>query len=107
MDKVVHVAFYPDRPRGSFLTAVKEAKADINTDLLVKPVKAVPETPARVVAVGETPHWICDHVFVPPGNRNALREALEWALGLKDDTLTVTVLHQLREVFGPEVEEIF
>lgn len=106
MAEVVQVAFYPDKPHGNFLAAVKEAKSGMDTELLIKPVKAVPGTPARIIAVGETPNWICDHVLIRPGDRESLREALEWALDLKDDAGTVTVLRQLREILGDGVEEI-
>lgn len=106
MAQIIPVAFYPNKPQGAFLGAIKEAKSGINTELLIKPVKAVPNTPARVIAVGESPYWICRHVLIRPGDRESLREALEWALELKDSSNNVTVLHQLREVLGPEVEEL-
>lgn len=106
MAEIIPVAFYPNKPSGSFLEVVKETKASIGTELLIKPVKAVPGTPAKIIAVGETPHWVCDHVFVEAGDRKKLEDALQWALGLKDDTSPMSVVHQLREVFGPEVEEL-
>jgi len=104
--EIIQVAFYPTLPAGNFLTAVKEAKSKIDTELLIKPVRAVPGTPARIIAIGETPHWICDHVLIRPGDRESLREAIEWALDLNDSQKVTRVVHQLREVFGPDVQEL-
>ena len=107
MAEVVQVAFYPDKPHGNFLTAVKEAKSKIDTDLLMKPVKAVPGTPARIIAVGETPHWICEHVWIADqDDTECLKEALEWGLGLKYDVEVFTVLKKKKKILGNGVEEI-
>ena len=107
MAEVVQVAFYPDKPHGNFLAALKEAKSKIDTGLLMKPVKAVPGTPARIIAVGETPHWICEHVWISdPEDTECLKEALEWGLGLKYDVEVFTVLRIMRKILGNGVEEI-
>lgn len=106
MAEVRPLAFYPDKPTGSFLSAVKAAKKKINTDILISPVRAVPGSPSRVISTGETPTWMCEHVVISPGSHEELQEAIEWALGIKENPQAVTVLTRLREVFGPDVYEI-
>ena len=107
MAEVVQVAFYPDKPNGNFLAALKEAKSGMDTELLIKPVKAVPGTPARIIAVGETPHWICEHVWIADSeDTECLKEALEWGMGLKYDVEVFTVLRIMRKILGNGVEEI-
>lgn len=106
MAEIIPVAFYPNKPTGTLLEATKTAKAQIDTDKLIKPVRAVPGSPGRIIAIGETPPFICEHMVVPAGDTNKLREALEWALFLRDADTGDHAITILREVFGEKVKEI-
>ena len=106
MAEILPVAFYPEKPTGSLLSAVKAAKADVKTETLMKPVRAVPGSSARVIAIQDTPSFICEHYVVPPGDTEKLKYALEWALYLRDAEGTDNAVSVLREVFGPDVQEL-
>jgi hypothetical protein len=85
---------------------IKQAKAMISTDILVQPVRAVHGSPGRVIALRERPHWICDYAYIPNPNVDSLKEAIEWALNLKEDSRGITVIRTLREIFGEGTTEI-
>lgn len=85
---------------------IKEAKGQINITTLVKPVKALPKSPGRVLAIGEKPDWICEYAYVKEPSTQSFKEALEWILGIREDPRGVTVIRTLREIFGPGVREI-
>lgn len=97
---------YPAKPSGSDLTALKAAKAMIKTDILIQPVRAVPGSPGRILAFREKPNFACDYALIKEPTPQEIKPALEWALGLNDYYQGVGTIALLREVFGPEVEEI-
>jgi len=104
--EITPIPFYPNKPTGTLLAAVKKAKQQIDTTKLIAPMRAVPGSPVKVIAIEETPTWVCDHVVVPKGDHVKLKLAIEWALGLNENPEGVTVLTRLQEVFGPDVHEI-
>lgn len=106
MVEIVPIPFYPNKPTGTLLAAVKKAKQQIDTTTLIAPARAVPGSPMKIIAIEETPHWVCDHVIVPKGDHVKLKTAIEWALGLNENPEGVTVLTRLQETFGPDVKEI-
>ena len=97
---------YPHKPVGGDLTLLKQAKAEIDTDILVQPVDAVPGSPGRVLALREKPTWICDHAYVANPTKESIKAALEWVLELREDPRGATVIKTLKEIFGPETKEI-
>jgi hypothetical protein len=106
MTNVVPLPIYPSKPTGDDLAMLKEAKAKVGTDILIQPVRAVHGSPGRVIALREKPHWICDYAFIPNPNPQSMKEALEWALGIKEDGRAITVVRTLREIFGDGVREL-
>ena len=106
MTKLLPLPIYPNKPVGAELEMIKQAKAMISTDILVQPVRAVHGSPGRVIALRERPHWICDYAYIPNPNVNSLKEAIEWALEIKEDPRGVTVLRTLKEIFGEATREL-
>lgn len=98
---------YPSVPSGDTLAALKSAKQQIPDAPLVQPVKAVPGSPGRILAIGSPPPWLCDYALVGEPTPERLKPALEWALGLKEDDRAMTILKKLQHIFGPETREIF
>jgi hypothetical protein len=106
MTNILPLPIYPVKPIGVELEMFKQAKAMVNTDILVQPVRAVHGSPGRVIALRERPHWICDYAYIPNPNVDSLKEAIEWALNLKEDSRGITVIRTLREIFGEGTTEI-
>jgi len=106
MTEVLPLPMYPCKPTGDDLRLLKEAKDQVVTTALVKPVKAVPGSPGRIIALREKPTWICEYAYIPTPNAQSMKAALEWALGIKEDARGVTVIRTLREIFGQGVREV-
>lgn len=104
MTKVLPI--YPSVPTGAILTALKDAKDSLDVDYLVQPVKAVPGSPGRILALGKKPHFVCDYALVEKPTKESIRNALEWVLGDHDDPRARTVVQVLEEIFGSGVQEI-
>ena len=97
---------YPGLPTSEVMGMIKEAKAQVNTDTLVKPVRAVHGSPGRILAIGEKPEWICEYAYIKEPSTQSFKEALEWILGIREDPRGVTIIRTLREIFGPGVQEL-
>lgn len=97
---------YPRKPTGSDLELLKKAKALLNTDILIQPVDAVPGSPGRILALRETPAWLCDHALVQNPTVESLKASLEWILYETEDPRGMTVIKKLTEIFGEGVKEI-
>jgi len=97
---------YPRKPQGQDLQLLKEAKALLQTSLLIQPVDAVPGSPGRILALRESPNFLCDHALVRNPTVESVKAALEYCLGLNDDPRATTVLKMLKETFGEETTEI-
>jgi hypothetical protein len=97
---------YPRKPTASDLEMLKQAKANLNTSLLIQPVDAVPGSPGRVLALRESPNFLCDHALVRNPTVSSVQAALAYCLGLTEDTRGTTVLKMLKETFGEETTEI-
>jgi hypothetical protein len=106
MTNVLPLPIYPAKPAGADLAMLKEAKGKLGTKILIQPVRAVHGSPGRVIALREKPHWICDYAFIPNPTVDSLKEALEWALEIKEDPRGVTVLRTLKEIFGDGTREL-
>jgi hypothetical protein len=100
------VPIYPSVPSGAVLEALKTAKESLDVDYLIRPVKAVPGSPGRVLAIGTKPDFVCDYAFVPEPSVESLKNALHWALGDHDDPRARTVVQVLEDIFGKGVKEI-
>ena len=85
---------------------IKEAKALVDTSTLVTPVRAVIGSPGRILAIGEKPDWICEYAYIKEPSTQSFKEALEWILGIREDPRGVTIIRTLREIFGPDVQEL-
>ena len=97
---------YPSVPTGDGLAAIKKAKAAIKSDLLVKPVRAIPGSPGRILAIREKPNFVCSYALVENPTEENLKPALEWILGLNENYKGYGAIVMLREIFGLEVTEI-
>lgn len=106
MSDVTPLPMWPQKPQEPVLGMLKQAKASLNTSLLISPVKAVPGSPGRVLAVGSKPEFICDYAYVAVPSVESLTAALSWCLGLVDDPRGVTMGRMLSEYFGEGVKEI-
>ena len=106
MTNIVPLPIYPSKPTGDDLAILKAAKELVVTETLIKPVRAVPGSPGRVIALREKPGWLCDYAYIPNPNPDSMKAALEWALGLTEDARGITVIRTLREIFGPGVREL-
>lgn len=98
---------WPAPPTGAGLTALKTAKQQIPDAPLVTPVRSVPGSPGRVLAIGTPPPFLCDYALVETSTSPGLQKALEWTLGLREDERGMTVLKKLQQIFGAETREIF
>ncbi len=106
MAEIVPIPIYPSTPTGADLTAFKAAKDQLDLPYLIQPVRAVPGSPGRVVAIRKRPAFLCDYAFIPKVKVDSIREALKWALSDEYDPRAVTVVHMLKEIFGEGVKEI-
>lgn len=106
MAEIKPLPIYPSTPTGADLTLLKEAKERLDTPFLVSPVKAVPGSPGRVIALRQRPDFLCDYAYIPDPNPTSVLEALKWALGTHDDPRGVTVVHMLKEIFGDGTFEL-
>ena len=106
MTSILPLPIYPSKPTGDDLAMLKAAKEQVVTTSLIKPVKAVPGSPGRIIALCDKPNWICEYAYIPNPNPDSMKAALEWALGLTEDSRGVTVIKTLREIFGPGVREV-
>lgn len=106
MNDPIPLPVYPHKPTGETLELLKRAKKRLNLDVLVIPVDAVPGSPGRILALKESPSWLCDHALVKNPTEESLAAALEWVLTGKEDPRATTVIKKLTEIFGDGVKEI-
>lgn len=106
MPDLIPLPVYPRKPRGKDLEMLKEAKSFLNVKFLIQPVDAVPGSPGRVLALRESPNFLCDHALVRNPTVSSVQAALAYCLGLTDDTRGTTVLKMLKETFGEETREL-
>ena len=106
MTSIRPLPIYPDVPSGDGLRMLKHAKQSLGIQELVKPVRAVPGSPGKIIAIGEAPEWIADYVKVSESSFESFKEALMFVLrDAKSDTAK-TVLEQLQDIFGENIREI-
>lgn len=106
MTYVTPLPVWPQKPQEPILTMLKQAKAQLQTSLLISPERAVPGSPGRVLAIGSKPNFLCDYAYVAEPTVESLTAALSWCLGLKEDARGVTIGRMLSEIMGGPVEEI-
>ena len=106
MSDVMPIAVWPNKPVLHDMEMLKKAKANIKTDIKMIPVDAVPGSPGRILALRESPPFLCDHALVRNPTVESLTAALSYCLGLNDDPRATTVLKVLKEAFGEETREI-
>jgi len=105
-EKVRILPIWPSTPTGDDLSLFKSAKDDLFLDYLIQPVPALRGSPFRVIALRTRPEFICDYAFVPNPSKQSIFNAMEWALGDKDDPRAMTVLKQMKQIFGAGVREV-
>ena len=106
MTSITPLPIYPSKPTGDDLALLKEAKSKVPSDILIKPVRALPGSPGRILALREKPTWICEYAFIPEPNVESIKNALEWVLELKEDSRGITVIKTLKEIFGEQTREL-
>lgn len=106
MPDVTPLPVWPQKPQEPILSLLKQAKAQLQTSLLISPERAVPGSPGRVLAIGSKPNFLCDYAYVAEPTVESLTAALEWCLGLKEDARGVTIGRMLSEIMGGEVREV-
>lgn len=103
---MIPLPIYPGLPSSEVMGMIKEAKAQVGTSALIKPVRAVKGSPGRILAIGEKPEWICEYAYVENPSTQSFKEALEWILEMREDPRGITVTRMLKEIFGPGVREL-
>jgi hypothetical protein len=90
------------------LNRIKEAKAALDVEFLVKPVRALVGSPGRILAIGSKPDFIAfdGYAFIPDTTSKGLGMALAWVLGDADDPRAITAEKMMKEIFGEETREI-
>ena len=78
----------------------------IKTEVLIQPVRALPGSPGRILALREKPNFACEYALIKDPVPSEIKPALEWILGMNESYSGHDAIVLLREVFGPEVEEI-
>lgn len=106
MTNIIPLPVYPSKPEGELLEMIKQAKAMINVNTLIKPARALPGSPGRILAVGEKPEWICEYAYVKEPNVKSIKEAMEWILGITEDPRGTTIIKVMKEIFGPGVRDV-
>lgn len=65
--------------------ALAAARVSLGLETLVRPARALPGSPGRILAIGATPNWVCDYAYIEDtSNARALKTRLEYCLGLSD-----------------------
>ena len=106
MPDVTPLPVWPQKPQEPILAMLKQAKAQLQTSILISPERAVPGSPGRVLAIGSKPNFLCDYAYVANPTVESLTQALAWCLHLKEDVRGVTIARMLSEIMGGEVKEI-
>lgn len=108
MPDVRPLPIYPWPVDPAALELVKRAKAELETQFKVVPVRALPGSPGRMLALGVKPNFVCDYApVVDPSNYTSVKNALSWVLDETQDVERgVTVLDCLKEIFGPQTREL-
>lgn len=92
--------------RDTELPLIKEAKQQLNIETTVRPVVATHES-RRVLALGASPDFICDHALVRDVNNiESLKAALYWCITGEPDSRVTTMAKQMSRIMGGEVKEI-
>jgi hypothetical protein len=100
------VGIYADSWR-EYLPRLKQVKQGMDTTLQIIPVEAVPGTPARIIAFGKRPGWLCEYALVNDSNNDdAVAAAMAWAMWFNNDSRATTMEKQLSRWFGAEVKEV-
>lgn len=67
MTNIVPLPIYPSKPTESDLAILKAAKGMVATTVLIKPVRAVPGSPGRIIALRRGPSGSAiTHIFQTP-----------------------------------------
>ena len=106
MTDVIPLPVWPQKPQEPILGMLKQAKAQLQTSLLISLERAVPGSPGRVLAIGSKPNFLCEYAYVANPTVESLTQALAWCLGLKEDVRGVTIARILSEFMGGEVKEV-
>ena len=106
MTNVVPLPVYPEKPTGADLEAIRAAKSMLDTDILIRPSKAVLRSPGRILALREKPDFVCEFALISDITPENIKPALAWILGLNEDYEASGMITMLREIFGESVEEV-
>lgn len=107
--QVLPLPIFPPDPTSERLDLIREANAQIDTDVKIMPRPAVPGSPGRVLAFGEVPDFFSETVLIRPenvDNPDSVCAALEfWLTG---DAEPASISHEqwLSAVMGCGVKLI-
>jgi hypothetical protein len=85
---------------------IKAAKAALNLDFTVQPVKWVPGSPGRVLAIGSEPSGLWEGAFIKDTTTPNLIDALRIVLTDAVDPRMMTWERWLNNQMGPGVTEV-
>ena len=92
--------------RDAELPLIKEAKRQLGLDVKVLPVVATPGFD-RVLAIGESPKFICDHALVKDVNNiESLKAALKWCITGEPDSRVTTMEKWIGRLMGGKVVKV-
>ena len=93
-------------PTGDDWARLSAARASLGWEGKIEPARAVPGSPGCILAIGATPDWLCDHVYVESTESDSLEVALGAALGVREMPFRPTIEDQLSEWMGMDVKFI-
>lgn len=106
MTKTIPLAIWTVGDKDSELPYIKQAKAELDTDVKLIPVLAQPGA-RKVLAIAERPSFICDHALIRDvKNIEGLKAALHWYITGEPDSRVTTIQKWLSMIMGGEVREI-
>lgn len=96
----------PEGTRGD-LTRLNNILVQLGLEGSTKLVRAVPGSPGVILAVGSPPNFICSYALVSSTESPGLIYAMKCILTYAQDERIIDEIDMLREIFGPELEEVY
>lgn len=87
---------WAQEPTSADWAALSAARESLGITELIKPARAVPGSPGRILAVGTMPTWLCPNRQIPDtSDPGVVRDALQWCLepdeGLSGEDIATTL----------------
>jgi hypothetical protein len=104
---VVPLCIYPlEKLSEADLSPLKKAFESLHLPMRVRPSAALPASPGTILAVGETPNFLCRYIYVASVDSPGLADAIKTVLLNLDDPWIVDELDMLNMISGGGYKEI-